>query len=132
MDASLSSSSSILLSSYYLASVILKLSRSLRMMKIVCSRFLLFSQQLQVCNKFNDCGSLSHKNMGLLNNLDEIDTYMGSCFTIQFIISVGFSSSEGTQIDSKSQLTTFLNIVCYLVYSILNSSSFPTNVSRRV
>ena len=48
-----------------------------------------------------DCGSLSHKNMGLLGKLDQIDTDMGSCSPIQIIVSVGFSSWDGTQINSK-------------------------------
>ena len=56
-----------------------------------------------------DCGSLSHKNMGLSSKFDEIDTDMGSCFPIQVIVSVGFSSSDGTQIDSKSKIATFSN-----------------------
>ena len=46
-----------------------------------------------------DCGPLSHKNMGLLSKLDEIDIDMGSCFPIQVIVSVSFSSWDGTQID---------------------------------
>ena len=58
-----------------------------------------------------DCGSLSHKKMGLSSKLDGIDTDMGSCFPIQVIVSVGFSSSDGTQIDSKSKIATFLNKV---------------------
>ena len=46
-----------------------------------------------------DCEFLSHKNMGLSSKLDKIDTDMGSCFPIQVIVSVGFSSSDGMQID---------------------------------
>ena len=79
-----------------------------------------------------DCGSWSHRKMGLSRTLDEIDTDMGSCFPIQVIVSVGFSSSDGTQIDSKSKIATFLNKVCSFVYSILNPSSVSNNVSRRV
>ena len=41
--------------------------------------------------------------MGLSNKLDEIDTDMGSSVPIQVIVSVGFSSSDGAQIDSKSK-----------------------------
>ena len=58
-----------------------------------------------------DCGSLSHKNMDSSNKLDEMDTDIGSCFPIQVIVSVGFSSSDGTQIDSKSKLVIFLRSV---------------------
>ena len=79
-----------------------------------------------------DCGSLSHESMGLSSKLDEIDTDMGSCFPIQVIVLVGFSSSDGTQIDSKSKIATFLNKVCSFAHSILNPSSFSNNVSRRV
>ena len=74
----------------------------------------------------SDCGSLSHKNMGLSSKLDEIDTDMGSCFPIQVIASVGFNFSDGTQIETKSKMATFLNKVCSIVYSILNPSSFQT------
>ena len=100
------------------------------MLKIVCSRicafwcffffqiiglhfsFILFSQQIQVCKKFNNevlwsPKSLSPEKTGLSCNFDQIDTAMGSCFTITFIVSVGFSSSGGTQIDSKSKMATF-------------------------
>ena len=41
-----------------------------------------------------DCGSLSHKNMGLSSKLDEIDTDMGSSYPIQVIVSVVSSSSD--------------------------------------
>ena len=150
MDASVSSSFSIHSSSYSLASILLKLTRSLSMLKIVCNRFLmLFSisrnfDRISVLffsannSKFatksimRDCGSLSHKKMGFSSKLDEIDTDMGSCFPIQFIVSVGFSSSDGTQIYSKSKIATFLNKVCSFVYSKLNPSSFSNNLSRRV
>ena len=129
MDASVSSSFSIHSSSYSLASILLKLTRSLSTLKIVCNRFLmLFSisrnfDRISVLffsannSKFatksimRDCGSLSHKKMGLSSKLDEIDTDMGSCFPIQVIVSVGFSFSDGTQIDSKSKIATFLNKV---------------------
>ena len=70
----------------------------------------------------SDYGSLSHKNMGLSSELDEVDINMESCFPIQFIVSVGFSSSDGTQTDSKSKNATLLNKVFSLVYSILNPS----------
>ena len=150
MGASVSPSSSIHSSSYSLASIFLKLTRSLRMLKIVCSRFLmLFSisrsfdrisdlffsannSKFAKKSKMRDCGSLSHKNMGLSSKLDGIDTDMGSCFPIQFIVSVGLKSSDGTQIESESKIATFLNKFCSLVYSILNPSSFSNNVSRRV
>ena len=120
------------------------------MLKIVCNRFLmLFSisrnfDRISVLffsannSKFatksimRDCGSLSHKKMGLSSKLDKIDTDMGSCFPIQVIVLVGFSSSDGTQIDSKSKIATFLNKVCSFVYSILNPFSFSNTVSRRV
>ena len=61
--------------------------------------------------------------MGFSSKLDEIDTDMGSCFPMQVIVSVGFNSSDGTQIDSKTKMATFLNKVCSLVYSIMNPSS---------
>ena len=57
------------------------------------------------------------------SKLDEIDTNMGSCFPIQVIVSVGFSSSAGKQIVSKTKMAIFLNKVCSLVYSIMNPSS---------
>ena len=130
MDESVSSSFSIHSSSYSLASILLKIIRSLSMLKIVCNRFLmLFSTSrnfdrisvlffLANNSKFATksimrvCGSLSRK-------LYEIDTDMGSCFPIQVIFSVGFSSSDGTQTDSKSKIATFLNKVCSFVYSIV-------------
>ena len=83
VDASVSPSSLIHSSSYSLASILLKLTRSLSMLKNVCSRFLtLFSisrnfDRISVSffsaknTKFGpklikrDYGSLSHKNMGL-------------------------------------------------------------------
>ena len=49
---------------------------------------------------------------------------------IQVIVSVGFSSLDGMQIDSKTKIATFSNKVCSLVYSKLNPSSFSNNVSR--
>ena len=77
-------------------------------------------------------GSLSNKNMGLSSKIDEGDTDISFCFSIQVIVSVGFSSSDGTQIDSQSKMATLLKKVCSLVYSILNSSSFSNIVSLRV
>ena len=71
-----------------------------------------------------DCESLSHKKRGLSSKLHEIDTHTGSCFPVQMIVSVGFSSSDGTQIDSKLKIATIVNKFCSLVYSISNSSSF--------
>ena len=56
--------------------------------------------------------------MGLSSKLDEIDTDMVSCFPIQVIDSVGFSSSDGTQIDSKSKIATGLWYT--LVFGMLN------------
>ena len=115
MDASVSRSSSTHSSSYSLASILLKVTRSLSMLKNVCSRFLMFflisrnSDRISVLffssnnSKFatksimRDCGSLSHKNEGLSSKLDRIDTDMSSCFPIQVFVSVGLS----TQIVSK-------------------------------
>ena len=94
MDASVSSSCSIHSYSYSLASFSLKLPRSLRMLKIVCSRFLMLfsisrnfyrispyfsSPTFKFATKsiMRGCGSLSHKNMGLSSILDEIDTDIG-------------------------------------------------------
>ena len=101
MDASVSSPYSIHSSSYSLASLLLKLPRSLRIPKIKCSRFMMifsFSRKFDRISalffsssnsKFatksimKDYGSLSHKNIGLLRKLDGIDTDMISCCPIQ-------------------------------------------------
>ena len=64
-----------------------------------------------------NCGSLSHKNIDFSCKLEEVDTDMGSGFPIQFIVSVGFSFSDGKQIDSKSKMETFLKKSCPLIYS---------------
>ena len=64
-----------------------------------------------------NCESLSHKNLGLSSKFDKTDTNIGLCFLIQVIVSVGFNSSDGTQIDSKSKNATFLNKVWFLVNS---------------
>ena len=71
------------------------------------------------------------KNMGLSGKLDEIDTDMSSIFPIQVIVCVGFSFWEGTQIDLRPKMETFLNKFCSFVYSIVNRSSFSNNVFRR-
>ena len=47
-------------------------------------------------------GFLLHRNMGSCNKLEEIDTDIGSCFPIQVVVLVSFSSLDGTQTDSKS------------------------------
>ena len=57
--------------------------------------------------------NLCHTKMVLSSKFDEIDTDMGSCFPIQVIVLVGFSSSDGTQIGSKSKIATFLNKPCF-------------------
>ena len=115
MDVSVSSSSSIHSSSNSLASLLLKLPRSSKMLKIVCSRFLILfyffrnfdcisasffsdnNSKFSTKSIMRDCGSLSHKNMGLSSKFDETETDMSSCFPIQVIFSARFSSSE----DSK-------------------------------
>ena len=91
------------------------------MLKIVCSRFLLLFSITRnfdrisflffsaIKSKFatksimRGCGSFSHKIEGLSSKLDEIDTDEGSCFPIHVTVSGGFSSSDGTAIDSKSK-----------------------------
>ena len=70
-------------------------------------------------SRMRDCGSLSHKNVGLSSKLDEIDTNMGSCFPIHVVVSVGFSSSDGRQNYSKSKMATLLKKACSLLHSIL-------------
>ena len=122
-----------------LASFLLKLTRSLWMLKTVCSRFLmLFSiskssdrnSALFSANntKFasslvmRDCGSFSRTDMGLSCKMDQIDTDMGSCFPNQVFVSCGFSSSDGTQIDSKSKIATFLKL--RLIFVALNIEFF--------
>ena len=124
MDASVSLSSSIRSSLYSLASHLLEPFVLIRMLKIVCSSFLtlflnsrnfdsIYSVFFANSSKFatkslmRDCGFLSHKHMVLSSKLDEFDTDMGSRFPIQIIFYVGFSCSNGTQIDSKPKMARF-------------------------
>ena len=102
---------------------------------MIALRFCFFSANI---SKFatklimRDCGSLSYKSVGLSSKFDEVDFVMVLCFPIQVNVLVGFSSSDGAQIDSNSKIANFLNNVWSLVYSILNSNSFSNDASRRV
>ena len=68
-----------------------------------------------------DSGSLLHKLMVLSIELKKFDTDMGSCFPIKAFVSDHFSFLDGSQSHSKSKIAMFLNKVCSLVCSILNS-----------
>ena len=46
--------------------------------------------------------------MEFTSKFDEVDTSMGSCFAIQVVVLVDFTSSDDTQIDLKSNIAMFL------------------------
>ena len=46
--------------------------------------------------------------MGSSIKFKDIETEIGKCFPIQLVVCVSFSSSVGTQIDSKSKIARFL------------------------
>ena len=51
-----------------------------------------------------------HRKMVSCIKLEQIDTEFGSCFPIQVVVLVSFSSLDGTQIDSKSNAASFLTV----------------------
>ena len=61
---------------------------------------------------------------------DDIETEMGTCFPIQLVVCVSFSSSVGTQIDSKSKIARFLKSFLSSETGRLNPSSFSNRVLR--
>ena len=64
--------------------------------------------------------------MGSSIRFDDIETEMGTCFPIQVVVCVSFSSSVGTQIDSKSKIARFLKSFLSSETGRLNPSSFQT------
>ena len=68
--------------------------------------------------------------MGSSIRFDDIETKMGTCFPIQVVVCVSFSSSVGTQINSKSKIARLLKILLSSETGRLNPSSFSNKVSR--
>ena len=54
-------------------------------------------------------GSELQRKMGSGIRFDEIETRIGTCFPIYFVVSVSLYVSSLTQIDSKSKTAKFLN-----------------------
>ena len=81
-------------------------------MHFLCNSYsLLFANSSRDSTKetISVLGSLSHRNTGSSIKLEEIETDIGSCFPIQVVLFVSFSSSGGAQIDSKSRIAKFLS-----------------------
>ena len=76
------------------------------------------------------CGSLLYKKMGQSIRFDDIKTEIGTCFLIQVVVCVSFSSSVGTQIDSKSKNARLLKSLLSSEFGRLNPFSFSNKVSR--
>ena len=49
---------------------------------------------------------LKEREIGSSIRFEDIDTEIGTCFPIQVVALVAFSSSVGTHIDSKSKMAT--------------------------
>ena len=63
---------------------------------------------------------------------EDIDTEFGTCFPIQVVVWVAFSSSNGTHVDSKSKTTRLLKSALTFETGILKPSNFSNSVSRSV
>ena len=67
--------------------------------------------------------------MGSGIKFDEIETDMGTCFPIHFVVSVCLYDSSFTQTDSKSNIAKFLNSFCSFLYGMLIASNLSKSVS---
>ena len=74
-------------------------------------------------------GSELQRKIGSFTRFEEMETEMGICFPIQFVVSVSLKLYSCTQIDSKSNIAKFLKSVCSWVYSIAKESSLSNRVS---
>ena len=66
--------------------------------------------------------------MGSVIRFDEIETDIGTCFPIHFVVSVSLYVSSLTQIDSKSKTAKFLTNFWSSFYGILKESNFSKRV----
>ena len=57
---------------------------------------------------------------------------MGTCFPIQVVVWIAFSSSDETHIESKLKMSRLLNSVLSFETGILKPSKFSNSVSRSV
>ena len=78
----------------------------------------------------NFCGSFLYKKMGSSIRFEDIETKTGTCFPIQVVNYNSFSSSVGTQIDSKSKIARLLKSSLSSETGRLNHFSFSNKVSR--
>ena len=70
---------------------------------------------------------LQSKN-GSLRRLEEMETDIGKCFSIQVVVFKAFKILCCTQIDSKPSIAKFLKNFCWLVYFIPKESSLSKTV----
>ena len=75
------------------------------------------------------CISL-YKKMGSSIRFDDTETEIRTCFPIQVVICVSFSSSVGTQIDLSSKIAGLLKSMLSSETGILNPSSFSNKFSQ--
>ena len=68
--------------------------------------------------------------MGSSIRFDDIETEIGKCFPFQVVVGVSFSSSVGTQIDSKLKISRLLKSLFSSQTGRLNPSSCSNKVSR--
>ena len=66
---------------------------------------------------------------GCFTRSEEMETEMGKCFPIHFVLSMSFKLSFCTQIDSKSNISMVLKSVGSLVCSIPKKSGLSNSVS---
>ena len=54
-------------------------------------------------SKIKFCGPLFYKKMGSSIKIDDLEIEVGTCFPIQVVVCISFSSSVETQFDSRSK-----------------------------
>ena len=74
-------------------------------------------------------GSELQRKMGSGLRFAEIETDIGTCFPIYFVIAVSLYVSSLTQIDSKSKTAKILNNFRSSLYGVLRESNFSKRVS---
>ena len=74
-------------------------------------------------------GSELPRKIGSFTRFGEMETKMGICFTIHFVISVSSMLSSCAETDSKSNIAKFLKRFRSLVYSVPKKSHLSNRVS---